>query len=236
MFSTSLLAVGTHSITAKYFGDTNFAGSTSAALTEFINAPLGFSIGPSAGGSTSATVKAGHAAVYSLQLLLVGGAAPDQLMVAVSCTGAPSKALCSGPASPVTVTQAGPAVVAISVSTTANELLIPSAPRSRLDRLRNQLPILWLFAMLSMLLWMLLRRQAETRGVRSLWSPKPAFTELVLLFVVTIAAISGCNGGGSSSSPPPPGNNGTPVGTYTLTVTAISGNLSHTQPLTLTVQ
>lgn len=35
-FSTSHLAVGSHSITAVYSGSTNFAGSTSAALTEVI--------------------------------------------------------------------------------------------------------------------------------------------------------------------------------------------------------
>ena len=36
-FSTSALAVGTHSITAQYGGDTGFAGSTSAAITQIVN-------------------------------------------------------------------------------------------------------------------------------------------------------------------------------------------------------
>ena len=35
-FSTSALSVGTHSITAAYGGDTNDAGSTSAALTQTV--------------------------------------------------------------------------------------------------------------------------------------------------------------------------------------------------------
>jgi hypothetical protein len=35
-FSTSALSVGTHSITAAYDGDTNDAGSTSAALTQTV--------------------------------------------------------------------------------------------------------------------------------------------------------------------------------------------------------
>ena len=36
-FSTTALAVGTHPITAAYSGDTNFAGSTSAALSQVVN-------------------------------------------------------------------------------------------------------------------------------------------------------------------------------------------------------
>ena len=38
-FSTSLLSAGSHSITAVYSGDTNFAGSTSSVLTQVVNAP-----------------------------------------------------------------------------------------------------------------------------------------------------------------------------------------------------
>src|SRR5205085_5133258 len=38
-FSTSGLAAGSHSITAAYAGDGNFAAGTSADLNEFINAP-----------------------------------------------------------------------------------------------------------------------------------------------------------------------------------------------------
>ncbi|MGH9568288.1 MAG: hypothetical protein ACRD4F_01525 [Candidatus Angelobacter sp.] len=56
---------------------------------------------------------------------------------------------------------------------------------------------------------------------------------------MTMAVLSGCGGGGGSTPPPPPPppvNNGTPTGTYTLNVTAVSGNVTHTQQVTLTVQ
>src|SRR5207247_9140460 len=36
-FATSALTVGSHSITARYNGDTNFSGSTSTALTQTVN-------------------------------------------------------------------------------------------------------------------------------------------------------------------------------------------------------
>src|SRR6266481_4979608 len=69
-------------------------GRTLTALTETINAPLDLSFGAAAGSSTSATVKAGQTAMYSLQLSLIGGSATDQLTVTVSCMGAPPKATC----------------------------------------------------------------------------------------------------------------------------------------------
>jgi hypothetical protein len=38
-FATSTLSSGSHTITAVYGGDTNFAGSTSAPLVEQVGAP-----------------------------------------------------------------------------------------------------------------------------------------------------------------------------------------------------
>jgi hypothetical protein len=230
-FATSSLAAGLHPITAAYGGDSNFAASTSTALTETINAPLDFSIGVAPGGSTSATVKAGQAAMYSLQLFLVGGAATDQLMVTASCTGAPPKAMCSGPTSPVTVTQAAPPTVGISVTTTANALLIPGAPSPRLRIPWNHLPILWVPPTLLILLWLQRFRQTEARATAA----RPAFVASALLLAMLATAMGGCAGGGSTPTPPPA--NGTPAGTYTLTVTLVTpSNLTHAEQLTLIVK
>jgi hypothetical protein len=56
----------------------------------------------------------------------------------------------------------------------------------------------------------------------------------VPLIAVAFLAIPGCGGGGgSSSSTITPG---TPAGTYTATVTAKSGSLSHNAALTVIVQ
>jgi len=230
VFATNAIPAGVRPITAFYVPSPSagFAASTSMNVNVTI---LDFSIGVVAGGSTSATVTAGQTANYALQLSLVGGAAPDQLMVTVSCTGAPSNSTCTGSPSPETVTSTGPAAVTISVSTKANALLIPPAPFSRLRTPWNHLSVLWV---LTMLLVPLLVRCLKRREGYAL-APRLALTPPLLLLATAIVVMNGCGDGGSSTTPPP-GNNGTPPGTYTLTVTGTSGNLTRIQKLTLTVQ
>ncbi len=43
-FTMSLLAIGTHSVTAQYSGDLNFSGSTSAALSQTVNKAVSISV------------------------------------------------------------------------------------------------------------------------------------------------------------------------------------------------
>jgi ABC-type glycerol-3-phosphate transport system substrate-binding protein len=58
---------------------------------------------------------------------------------------------------------------------------------------------------------------------------------LVLLPIAAATVLVGCGGGSSSSTPPP--QNGTPSGTYTLTLTATpSGGTAQNTQLTLVVQ
>jgi len=177
--------------------------------------------------------------MYSLQLSLTGGVPTDQITVTATCAQAPPKAVCTGPASPATVTQTVPATLAISVSTTANGSVIPLGPSLWFRQPANRFPIVWLFALLLTFLWMLACSHAGTRRLRRPLA-SPAFAAAVLLFALAGAAITGCNGGSMSS--PPPVANGTPAGAYTLAVTITANQsvggatLSHTQQLTLTVQ
>jgi hypothetical protein len=53
--------------------------------------------------------------------------------------------------------------------------------------------------------------------------------------VMMAAGMIACGGGSSSSPPPPTTDPGTPLGTYTVTVTATSGSLSHTANVSVTV-
>jgi hypothetical protein len=59
-----------------------------------------------------------------------------------------------------------------------------------------------------------------------------AFATVVLSVLTIISSVSGCAGGGGGGGVHNPG---TPTGTYTLTISGTSGNVSHTQKLILTV-
>ena len=59
---------------------------------------------------------------------------------------------------------------------------------------------------------------------------------LGLMLLVFFAAGVGCGGGSSNSGGGSTTSGATPAGTYSITVTATSGSVSHTQLLTLIVQ
>src|SRR6185437_12339767 len=123
--ASSGLSAGSHSITAKYSGDATFITSTSAALSQSVNAPpLDFTISGTGAGTPSATVIAGQSANYSLQLGIAAGAT-GSLNVTITCTGAPKQATCSGPP-PFTLDSSGPATINIGVTTTARSAALPS--------------------------------------------------------------------------------------------------------------
>jgi len=185
-------------------------------------------------GGSSATIKAGQTANYSLQLDATG----TPFTVAVTCSGAPAKSTCTPPATPIAVTPGTPANVAINVTTTANSGVSPLAGYRSLP------PAFWLL-LLVVPAGLLARTQLTSLRPRRL-GLNPAWAVLVLLAFMAI----GCGGKPASATVPPkptptpmptptptPGPaNSTPAGTYTVIVTATSGSLTHTEQLTLTVQ
>lgn len=233
---TSVLAGGSCAISVKFAPAA--AGSRSATLLvtdNAANSPQGaslsgtgidFSITPQAG---SSTVSAGQAANYTLQLSALGGRGGDQLNLTVSCSGAPPKASCAAPIGPLTVTTTAPAAVSISVITVANAAVAsPPGFDPRPDSGTREFVLGML--LLVGLLWLMSGNLSVKPGVRRVAA---ASTMPLVLLGIAIAFMIGC---GTNRSTTASQNNGTPPGTYTLTVTATSGILTHSTLLTLIVK
>jgi PKD repeat protein len=221
-------AAGTYTVTARVT-DNNGASATATA-TVTAGSPAGnLSLTVPPGGSV-ATIKAGQSATFALQLAATG----NPFSVTVTCSGAPAKAACNGPATPITVTAGSSVSVPVTVTTTASAAMLPSPVG------RTAPPMLWLLPAAAMLAWFIggrawvaeIRRRLAAFGARATKAWKPAFAALLLL--AATVAMTGCGGKGNTATKPVVA--GTPTGTYTLVVTATSGTTTRSTPLTLTVQ
>jgi len=175
-------------------------------------------------GSASATVAAGQAGAYSLS---IGGAGLSGT-ASLSCTGAPLGATCSVPSSqPFSSTTT--TAFTVTVTTTSRTIASLRPPAS------SHVPWSWTLAMTMLGIVFLPGIRAPRRSMRRsryLWLAPVALTLL----------LASCGGGGTVGGGPTGGTqsnpNGTPAGTYNLSLTASvnSGSTTQTIPLTLIVK
>jgi hypothetical protein len=174
-------------------------------------ATLGLGVPP--GSSSTATIQAGASATYMLSVggLGVGGTA------SLSCSGEPAGATCTVPAS-VSVNASAASTFSVNVSTTSRSVAVL--------RQSGFLSATWLgTAAIMMLGFVPLPGSALRRR-----SVRP---RLLLLSLLLLMLFCSCGGSGSSSGSK---QNGTPAGSYKLTVTARSASATQSTDLTLIVQ
>jgi Beta-propeller repeat/Cep192 domain 4 len=182
----------------------------SQQVVSLSGAGQGFTLGPAAGSSASATVAAGQSAKYTLTLASEGGFNQN---VSFSCSGAPSEATCT--VSPASVTAGNtPVNVTVTVTTTASSASAPRTGPTFPPTPRSRVPLDVLMvavALATMALLRLLRKRSESGR----WRLALIAVTLEALMVV---AFMGCGGGTSGNGGGEKNDPGTPAGIYTLNV------------------
>ncbi len=175
--------------------------------------PPSIGLGVPPGGSASATVTAGATATYALA---IGGSGVSGT-ASLTCTGAPTGAVCSVPATvPLDATSAS--------TFNANVTTTSRSPVGFYHR--GSAPWLWALVIFGCLTFF------KARSTQQFPLSRLRFVPLLVLAV----ALCSCGGSSPTSPAPTPNPNATPAGTYTLVITAKSGASMETQNLTLTVK
>jgi hypothetical protein len=222
------LTAATHSITGVYSGDANYNGSTSAVLSQVVDAP--FSVKATAL-SPSATISPGGSATSTITLT-----SANSFSSAVTLTCAVSSSVTPAPSNPPGCTVTSPVTLAANKTATSTLTVTSTAATSALIRpaiLRPSMPLyavwLWVPAMLLSTAGLGGRNQRKLRAT-------------LLRYVFILLALTGCLflaacGGGGSSGSTGTGGSGTSAGAYTVTVTAsATGVTSQTTTMIVTVQ
>lgn len=169
---------------------------------------------------TRATVTAGQSAAYAIQVTPQYGSFDSP--ISFTSTGLPRG--CVASISPGSVTPGYNVVsVALNLSTTGN---LSATSLARLGSGGGISPTLGLLiATLALAGWVIIGR---------LYSKRTALRWLTAVALIcVIGMIAGCGAGGGNN---PPSNNGTPAGTYEITVNGQSGSMTATTVVTLVVR
>ncbi len=206
----------------------NVANSQQSVSLTGTGSSIGFSLTVTS--SPSATITAGQTATYTLQIAATGGAATDQLSVGLTCEGAPATATCNAPTSPMVVKSGTHGTATVTISTTANGMLLPTPNGKPMPW--NRIPVLLLVLAIMYLLYWATKRSESPYGRRI--AARLAFAAPVVILMLAMTTITGCSGL-VSQTVKTPASDGTPAGTYNLVVKATAGNLTHTANITLVV-
>ncbi len=237
-YTTSSLAAGVYTITAQYSGDTNFAPSTSAAITETVTAGSP-TFSTTAANNGNITIPSGSGGTLPVVITATGGYTGT---VNLTCAPSSPAFTCSVNPTSLTFTASGPtsqpAGLTIVTSVTTAGLMLPARPFPDSSTPIYSAMALWLPGSFLALLG-LRRRKKNSKSMRK-------FLMLVLLFagIGSAASLTGCGSiqkainciQGNSSCTNNTTNTPTPAGSYKVIVTATDGTTKNTTTVNVTVQ
>jgi hypothetical protein len=221
-FSTNSLSIGTHTITAQYGGDSNFAGSTSSPLTQNVgsssNQTFIISINPGVlnvnqGSSGTATITVSPAGGFNQPVTFV-------------CSNLPLFAACSF--DPATVTPDGsnhPVTSTLTVTTGSAKALLMRPVLGPHGSLPKSALAVFSVGLMGLVQVKERRKKPGRRGVKSIASW--LLFSLCLLGCLWMVA---CGGSGSNA------NSVTPKGQTIVTVSGSTATGAQTTTFTLNVQ
>jgi hypothetical protein len=219
---SSLAAGGNCSISVAFKPSTGGARTGSLSVADNASPSTQTVVLSGAGMDFSVSVSAGTSSLNAGQTAnMTAAVSPDggfSQQVSLSCSGAPADSVCSITPAQVTTNGSTPSSVSVAITTTSRSLVFP---------VPITLPTITQLRILLVLFSAALLLHLSTRRVKRF-----VFAFCVVLAVAALG--SGCAGTVGNSSKPPTGS-GTPAGSYTLTLTGASGNLSHNVTFTLKV-
>jgi hypothetical protein len=178
-------------------------------------------VSPAPGGSASATVTAGQQAVYKL---MIQGNQGFSGTVSLACAASVPMGTCTVSPNSVVASAATPAMFIVTESTSPQSSFSPDVPERRGPWVSTPVSLFGLSILAVVAcLWAVRQRKQQHRNFAH------ALAYAAIFALISLTAIS-CGGGGKSV-----GSSGTPPGTYKLTVTASSNNLTSATSLSLTV-
>ena len=226
VFTTTFPEAGYHSVTASYFGDSNFAGATSAPFSELVQGPLQgtFSIAAFPNAVTISSTATTQTSVIALTGVAYNG--PIGLSCSVAFTGSGSPGLL--PACSL-------ADSSLSLSF-AQEARSTTLTMSATGTIAQATPVVPKHNSLE---WWTIAGTASCGCVLLLCAPTQRRRGLGIMLLVCAGIVAGCggSGGSSTSTTPPSASQHLSRGTYNVVVTATpQSGAAQTTTVTLTVQ